>query len=331
MIRCRRPKQPDSFDADLSDDRAAVRRAFQRRRRGVDDDEKPAIPNRWGKYKASFSEAQHRKCGYCETKAVVGADGDVEHYFPKAAIWQLDDEGQEVDFLGNVSGRNFTSLAVGYWWLAYHWKNYLLSCGNCNRKWKRNFFPVTRRPRSLPPVEGQNEKPLLLNPYERKDPVNHLEFGEDGSVVGLSRVGRETIRICGLDRPSLRDARLQDCRRAGDLLRDLNRALQRGDDAAEIRALHGLHKEGSRSFEYAGVYRSMTKHLGGLSWKTVEQRVAQDLVDQLAAATPDDRVLVIDELIRRIDDFDKPDLVHRRLRDDAGTTLDDLRTEASAN
>lgn len=297
----------------------------------MDNDEKPAIPNRWGKYKAFFSKAQSRKCGYCETKAVVGADGDVEHYFPKAAIWELDNDGEEADNLGNVSGRTFTSLAVGYWWFAYAWRNYLLSCANCNRKWKRNFFPVKANPRSLPPVENQVEKPLLLNPFDRTDPVNHLDYREDGRTVGLTRRGRETIRVCGLDRPSLRDARRQDCRRASDLLRDLNRALQRNDGEAEMRALHGLHKEGNRSFEYAGVYRSMVKHTGGMKWKVVEQRVAQDLVDQLVAAPQGERPLVIEEILRRVEDFDAPKLLRRGLRDDANTKLDDLEAEVSNN
>jgi uncharacterized protein (TIGR02646 family) len=55
-----------------------------------------------------------RSCAYCD-RELPGTDrGDVEHFRPK-----------------NV-----------YWWLAYHFENYLLSCSACNSAYKINKFPI---------------------------------------------------------------------------------------------------------------------------------------------------------------------------------------------
>jgi uncharacterized protein (TIGR02646 family) len=61
---------------------------------------------------------QGRSCAYCD-RELHGTDrGDVEHFRPK-----------------NV-----------YWWLAYCFDNYLLSCSACNSAYKINKFPI------LPPA-----------------------------------------------------------------------------------------------------------------------------------------------------------------------------------
>lgn len=60
-----------------------------------------------------------------------------------------------------------------------------------------------------PPPGG--EQPLLIDPYDPSvDPANEIEFRrervqgkERWKPYGITEGGRETIRICGLDRPSL--------------------------------------------------------------------------------------------------------------------------------
>lgn len=55
-----------------------------------------------------------RVCAYCQCALPANDPGDVEHFRPKAI----------------------------YWWLAYEFKNYLLSCGLCNRVYKKERFPL---------------------------------------------------------------------------------------------------------------------------------------------------------------------------------------------
>jgi hypothetical protein len=75
--------------------------------------------------KAALVAAQHKKCCFCES--IVGTDGDVEHFRPKAACRQ-------------TSGDALTR--PGYYWLAYDWSNLLLACGPCNQRHKGNLFPL---------------------------------------------------------------------------------------------------------------------------------------------------------------------------------------------
>lgn len=57
------------------------------------------------------------------------------------------------------------------------------------------------------------ERPMLLDPC-RDDPVDHLAFQPDGTVLALSRRGETTIRVLNLNRKPLAEAR----RRTYDLI-----------------------------------------------------------------------------------------------------------------
>jgi hypothetical protein len=68
--------------------------------------------------------AQHgRVCAYCGSGLTRGDRGDVDHFRPKASVAGDEAHG-------------------GYWWLAYDFQNYLLSCRKCNSTYKRNRFPL---------------------------------------------------------------------------------------------------------------------------------------------------------------------------------------------
>ena len=69
----------------------------------------------------------------------------------------------------------------------------------CNSAWKRNLFPIDEKPRTTP-LQGRNEIPLLLNPFEGEDPVDHIEYDKLGQVKALngSKFGKATIATCGL-------------------------------------------------------------------------------------------------------------------------------------
>ena len=87
-------------------------------------------------------------------------------------------------------------------------------------------------PRRLPPVEDEDETPLLLHPFGAEDPVDHLRFNELGEICGITDEGKATIEVCGLWRESLRDARSEKAELAYDHMRDYAEALVSNGDAS---------------------------------------------------------------------------------------------------
>ncbi len=140
-------------------------------------------------------EIYRNKCAYCECRIDEGAAWQVDHFRPKKKL--AEDKSHP-----------------GYYWLAYEWSNLLLSCPICNRK-KSNQFPIRGIRVRVPHVKRTEwradfptllaEAPLLLNP-ELDDPEDHITFLPNGiiEVKDGSLQGRETVRICDLNRESLR-------------------------------------------------------------------------------------------------------------------------------
>lgn len=145
--------------------------------------------------KPTLRAAQHYKCCYCE-QLQPAKNRDVEHYRPKTR----------------------------YWWLTWTWENLMFACDSCNRYEKNDLFPLRTGSRRLraeetpPGPPGRRERPLLLDPANPSDsPMRHLRFrliqssGEaqwwatprDGSQRGV-----ETIRVLGLNRDDLLQARV---------------------------------------------------------------------------------------------------------------------------
>ena len=86
-------------------------------------------------------------CAYCLAELTASDRGDVEHFRPKSV----------------------------YWWLAFDFTNYLLSCSRCNRILKRAEFPLASGEAGLKYNDGRDEKSekrLLLDPT--RDPVEEL-------------------------------------------------------------------------------------------------------------------------------------------------------------
>jgi uncharacterized protein (TIGR02646 family) len=137
--------------------------------------------------KHDLATMQHNKCCYCEKREEQAKYRDVEHYRPKSR----------------------------YWWLAWTWENLLFACIDCNREQKRDQFPL--EPGCAPLVAEQlppgSEHPLVIDPSEPGvDPTTEIEFqrdrvqGKERWVPrGLTERGRETIKVCGLDRNTLLD------------------------------------------------------------------------------------------------------------------------------
>jgi hypothetical protein len=233
---------------------------------------------KWREYKSVFAEAQYGKCGYCEMMVIGGQPGDVDHYFPKGAVWRLYDDpskwGQEGKWASTVKGRLPHVISEqGYWWLAYEWSNYLLTCMVCNEYWKLSYFPVENDRRHLPPSAQTQEVPLLLNPFDAsRNPAEHLRFSDFGQIEAKdnSPFGYETIRTCGLDRESLRRAREWTALRVYKLARELNAAT---DERVINEKLRDFYHEGRDDRIHSGMARAIFEDLCGLSWAQLKKLV----------------------------------------------------------
>jgi HNH endonuclease len=137
--------------------------------------------------KDALAAMQLRKCCYCEKREEQSKYRDVDHYRPKAV----------------------------YWWLAWTWENLLFACIDCNRDQKRDRFPLSPGDTRLVAEQAPPgaERPLVLDPSDPSMvPAREIEFrreripGRERWVPrGVTARGRETIAVCGLDRPNLLD------------------------------------------------------------------------------------------------------------------------------
>lgn len=126
---------------------------------------------------------QHEKCCYCELK-VQRSYQDVEHFRPKMRAER---------------GPAFSEV-YGYWWLSFTWENLLFSCSLCNRRHKRDQFPLKSgsqvlRAEEVPPA---TEMPLILNPAEDHG-VEHIVFLPWSQRVPLRREAGSRIPADQID------------------------------------------------------------------------------------------------------------------------------------
>lgn len=145
--------------------------------------------------KTALRNLQHGICCYCESYYDSTTFGDVEHYRPKGYFQQHKGDKQN---------------RPGYYWLAYKWDNLMYACEKCNRIYKKNYFPL-KDPSKRFDKDLRNisqEEPLLINPYEEKNPERHLTFDEN-RIKPLTDEGKASIEYYGLDREELDESRLQ--------------------------------------------------------------------------------------------------------------------------
>lgn len=203
------------------------------------------------------------KCVWCEQLRERTRELDVEHFRPKvcATEWQgtppliADHPPREVNERG------------GYWWLAFAWSNFALSCKTCNQGWKRNLFPL-RTPRSRDEQEGdeRTEVPLLLDPSTPFHVADHFRWTPGGIMEPVSDEGSATIVVCGLNRAELLARRAlvaQDVLRYTPMLK---RAIRRHDPAAGREPHQALAALGSITAEFTGMVRWLTEQHVGRAW-----------------------------------------------------------------
>ena len=142
--------------------------------------------------KRALIEMQDGKCCFCESPVTHISYGDVEHFRPKKGYRQ-----RQSDPLGRP----------GYFWLAYDWRNLLLSCQICNQRFKGNLFPLedeAGRAQSNG-LRLAAERPVFVHPVD-EDPAAHIGFRQH-IPYGITSRGTSTITGLGLDRTELNQVR----------------------------------------------------------------------------------------------------------------------------
>ena len=83
-----------------------------------------------------------------------------------------------------------------------------LPCEVCNRSYKQNYFPLKDSSKRFDPAvrDISEEEPLLINPYEERNPERHLTF-EGTTIKPLTDEGKASIEFYGLDREELNESR----------------------------------------------------------------------------------------------------------------------------
>ncbi len=202
----------------------------------------------------------HGKCAYCERRRDMTRDSDIEHYRPKTEV--TEDQNHP-----------------GYWWLAYEWTNYLISCKRCNQQYKMNKFPLLpRSPRASRPEDDiSSERPVLLNPFD-DDPETCVTFDwERGAGVYVTAIGTDedgrgagTIQIVGLNDPQLMEERAENLRLLENLAQSMKNATSNGDRVSAESLADEIRDATSANKSFAGFRRAFFRNAGLAKYMAAE-------------------------------------------------------------
>jgi uncharacterized protein (TIGR02646 family) len=169
-------------------------------------------------FKQAFETLSHKKCWYCETD-FTRANADVDHFRPQKKVTECPNH-------------------EGYWWLAFEWTNYRLSCEWCNRLHKdrvdgqtggkSNFFDTSDKNWATTPSDNiAAEKPMLIDPTVATD-CALLWFEQDGRCVCRTDAPEDVDRVkyskkvYNLDAQAIKGARQK-------LYREIKQKIDNGD------------------------------------------------------------------------------------------------------
>ena len=187
MIRIKKPKSPKILQTKGKAKQKEMCDAYEK---GVREFEFDKEIYGHKTVKETLSNAQNDKCFLCEAKISHVSFGDVEHFRPKAGFCQSKKEKLK---------------KPGYFWLAYEWSNLFFVCELCNRRYKKNLFPLANKENRATHYQTDlsREEPLFINP-ELENPEEFLAFrGENIFAINDNSKGETTIEAAGLDRPKL--------------------------------------------------------------------------------------------------------------------------------
>lgn len=205
----------------------------------------------WKALKGWLARTSDHKCWYCEAKS-PRSPFDVDHFRPKLEI---------------TIDREKLTDHVGYYWLAYEWWNFRLSCQRCNRpetddggklRGKSNEFPLrdeaVRCGAAGAPLS--DEEPRLLDPCVKED-CELLAHGIDGEVRPAALEGtwefdraNYTIETLGLNAYNSPEGRRSSWQPISTLINLL-------DETEDQRAIEVVRKHLSGAQEYSSFFRSV--------------------------------------------------------------------------
>lgn len=198
---------------------------------------------------------QYRKCCYCERKRELKRESDVEHYRPKAAVTEEEENNHP-----------------GYWWLAYDWTNYLFACKPCNQAHKKNHFPLLPGGSRAwgPNNDLSEEKPVLINPYD-EDPEEFIDFDwhESGELLVLVKaVGRDgdgrgskSIGLARLNRLELMEERAEIILNLRAMAAKMMAGKYLGRQVLINDAARDIERETAAKMQFAGFRRAFFRKL----------------------------------------------------------------------
>jgi len=180
----------------------------------------------YGAFKPFLMDMHNEKCAYCESR-IETEYGAVEHYRPKGKI---------VNPMNNKAEDH-----PGYYWKAFDWDNFLLSCTKCNTGFKRNYFPVSGSRATKPADNLKNEHPLILNPRS-ENPNAHISLDDSGNVktINNSAAGTTTIKLMSLNRENLIENRRRAIKRGRKAIYDYFVARENNNEEDTLDAIKTL-------------------------------------------------------------------------------------------
>lgn len=248
-------------------DWATQARALADRVRNLPDADRIKVINAnqkiWKDLKEKLKALSHDKCWYCES-VDARSDNAVDHFRPK----------------GNV--RDSAPPHLGYWWLAFDWKNYRFSCTFCNSLrnsattsgGKHDYFPLwdeTKRARSETD-SLDDEIPLLIDPANAYG-FEMIAFADDGSVGPAyserehklkHHVGLATVKHYHLSQPTLTERRLKKLRQVREWIDEADKHLERHakhNDGYSLSTARARLRDLLGAASSTGEYSMAVKHL----------------------------------------------------------------------
>ena len=172
-------------------------------------------------------------CAYCQGPLTHSDRGDVEHFRPKSK----------------------------YWWLAYVFENYLLSCARCNRVLKKAKFPLAPGKSRLQFGDGRepsDEGSLLIDPCV--DPVDALGIQLRGGRLWFLKAKSTAGQTDPKAQKTLEFFQLNQGVLVGDRQRAISDALEEAQDIRDGRGKRSkLKKMASRYQPWGSWVRRILK------------------------------------------------------------------------
>ena len=268
-LRAHKPPKPNDFNHRVKDAQANIQNLIDDGNTPGEHDYQPL----WTNYKPTITQAHFNgKCAYCESWVRASYPGEIDHYRPKTEVVSYKNRGARHEDTP-PKRKVATRTKPGYWWLAYCWDNWLLSCKLCNG-WKGSQFPTQPEAPCLAPGDEARYHPVLLNPMT-DDPAPHFHFDESGMIQGETTRGNTTIDICGLDRKYLTQARQRVAQTIVKLADDLAVATNERNPLAYRQTVQRIIQECQPEKAYSGMVRYLVADLTGRSYQFWQEAIRQ--------------------------------------------------------